>query len=157
MELQIVHAYKVSVGDFRISRVRNTRSFIPIRYPDGAARSHGFGTPDRTCIEGTCNRKGLQDLTDKEHQIVNAYGISGPGCNSHGFGTTDSTWLQVIRPGLQDLTGTAHQIEPAYTVSSQGCMISRVGYYRSYMPTRHKEGTSGSNGFETQIERAYYR
>ena len=58
-----------------ISRARNTRSYMPTRYPDRAARSHGFGTPDRTCLEGI--RKGLlQDLTGKEHQIVNAYEIS---------------------------------------------------------------------------------
>ena len=34
-----------------ISRARNTRSCMPTRYPDGAARSHGFGTPDRTCLD----------------------------------------------------------------------------------------------------------
>ena len=61
-----------------ISRARNTRSYMPRRYPDVAARSHGFGTPDRTCLEGI--RKGLQDLTGNEHQIVNAYEISGPSC-----------------------------------------------------------------------------
>ena len=58
-----------------ISRARNTRSYMPTRYPDRAAISHGFGTPDRTCLEGI--RKGLlQDLTGKEQQIVNAYEIS---------------------------------------------------------------------------------
>ena len=76
---------------------------------------------------------------------------------SHGFGPTDSTVIQGIRSGLQDLTGKAHQIEPAYTVSDRGCRFSLVGYYRSYMPNRHQEGTSGSHGFETQIERSYYR
>ena len=48
-----------------------------------------------------------------------------------------------------DLTGKAYQIEPACTVSGRGCRISRVGNYRSYMPTRHQEDTSGSHGFET--------
>ena len=76
---------------------------------------------------------------------------------SHGFGRTDSTFIQGIRSGLQDLTGKAHQIKPAYMVSGRGCRFSLVGYYRSYMPTRHQEGTSGSQGFETQIGRAYYR
>ena len=61
-----------------ISRTQNTRSYVPTIYPDGAERSHGFETPDRTCQKGI--RKGLQDLTGKEHQIVNAYEISGPGC-----------------------------------------------------------------------------
>ena len=70
--------YLVSGRRCMISRARNTRSYMPTRYPDGAARSHGFGTPDHTCLEGI--RKGLQDLTGKEHQIVNAYEISGPGC-----------------------------------------------------------------------------
>ena len=110
-----------------ISRARNTRSYMPRRYPDGAARSHGFGTPDRTYLEGI--RKGLQDLTGKEHQIVNAYEISGPSCRisrvrdtrsntptklqdgaagSHAFGPTVSTCLQGIRSALQDLTGSEH-------------------------------------------------
>ena len=48
-EHKIVHAYKVSGGGCKISRVR-------------------------TCLQGI--RKGLQDLTGKEHQIVNAYEIS---------------------------------------------------------------------------------
>ena len=61
-----------------ISRARITRSYMHTRYPDGAAKFHGFGIPDRTYKEGI--RKGLQDLTGKEHQIVNAYDISGPGC-----------------------------------------------------------------------------
>ena len=69
-------AYYVSGRRCMLSRARNTRSYMPTRYPDGAARSHGFGTPDRTCLEGI--RKGLLDLTGKEHQIVNE--ISGPGC-----------------------------------------------------------------------------
>ena len=143
-----------------ISQTRNTRSYTPTRYPDGAARSHGFGTLNRTCLEGI--RKGLQDLTGKEHQIATAYEISGPGgkvsrvrdtrsntptryqdgaAGFYGFGPTDSRCLQDIRSGLQDLTGKAYQIKPAYTVSGRGCRISRVGNYRSYMPTRHQEGT----------------
>ena len=146
-EHKIVHAYKVS---------------------GWAARSHGFGTLNRTCLEGI--RKGLQDLTGKEHQIATAYEISGPGgkvsrvrdtrsntpkryqdgaVGSYGFGPTDSRCLQGIRSGRQDLTGKTYQIEPAYTVSGRGCRISRVGNYRSYMPTRHQEDTSGSHGFET--------
>ena len=36
-ELQIVHAYYASGGDSRISRVRNTRSNVPIRCQDGVA------------------------------------------------------------------------------------------------------------------------
>ena len=72
---QIEHAYEVKGRGCRISRVRTPRFNMPSRYPDRAARSHGFGTPDRTCLEGI--RKGLlQDLTGKEHQIVNAYEIS---------------------------------------------------------------------------------
>ena len=57
--------------------------------------------------------------------------------------------LERIRTGLQDLTGKEHLIEPAYKVSGWGCRISRVGKYRSYMPTRYQEVTSGSHGFET--------
>ena len=158
-----------------ISQARNTRSYTPTRYPDRAARSHGFGTPNRTCLEGI--RKGLQDLTGKEHQITTAYEISGPGgrvsrvrdtrsntptryqdgaAGSYGFGPTDSRCLQGIRSRLQDLTGKAHQIEPAYTVSVWGCRISLVGNYRSYMPTRHQEDTSGSHGFETPDRTCLY-
>ena len=56
-EHQIIHAYKVS---------------------DRAAESHGFGTPDRTCLQGI--RTGLQDLTGKKNQIEHAYKVSGWGC-----------------------------------------------------------------------------
>ena len=81
-----------------ISRARTTRSYMPTRYPDGAATSHGFETPDCTCIEGI--RKGLQDLTGKEIQIVNAYEISGPGCRvsrvrTNRFNIHVPTWYQV--------------------------------------------------------------
>ena len=50
---------------------------MPARYQDGAAGSHGLGTPDRTCLQGI--RTELQDLTGKEHQIVRAYEVSGWG------------------------------------------------------------------------------
>ena len=51
---------------------------MPARYQDGAAGSHGLGTPDRTCLQGI--RTGLQDLTSKEHQIVRAYAVLGWEC-----------------------------------------------------------------------------
>ena len=51
---------------------------MPTRYSDGAAGSHGFGTPDSSCLERI--RTGLQDLTGEEHQIVHAYEVSGWGC-----------------------------------------------------------------------------
>ena len=60
-ELQIVHAYEISGRGCRISRVRNTRSYMPRGYQDGAAGSHGFGTPDRTRLRGI--RTELQVLT----------------------------------------------------------------------------------------------
>ena len=50
---------------------------------------------------------------------------------------------------LYDLTGSEHKIVYAYNISGRSCSISRVGNYRSYMPTRHKEETSGSHWFET--------
>ena len=53
-EHKIVHAYKVSRR---------------------GCKSHGFGTPDSTCLERI--RTGLQDLTGKEHQILHAYEVSG--------------------------------------------------------------------------------
>ena len=68
---------------------------MPTRYLDGAARSHGFGTPDSTCLERI--RTGLQDLTGKEHQIEPAYKISGRGCWISRLGTTDRTCLLGIR------------------------------------------------------------
>ena len=63
---------------------------MPTRYPDGAARSHGFDKPDRTCLHGI--RTGLQDLTGSDittgrkgltgsgYQIEHAYEVSGQGC-----------------------------------------------------------------------------
>ena len=130
----------------RISRVRDTRSNMPAKYQDGAAGSHGSGTPDRTCLENI--RTGQQDLTGKEHQIVHAYELSGWGCmisrvrnNSSNIqdltvwelqivlnrtclrgissglqDLTGSGFLRGIRMGLQDLTGWEHQIEHEYEV-----------------------------------------
>ena len=40
-EHKIVHAYKVSGPGCKISRVRNTRSYMPRGYQKGAAGSHG--------------------------------------------------------------------------------------------------------------------
>ena len=139
-----------------------------MRCQNGVALSPGLGTQDRTCPQGI--RTGLQDLTGSTNQIVHAYMVLGRGCRisrvlnnrsnmptrykdgaarSHGFGTPDGTCLERIRTRLQDLTGKEHQIEPIYKVSGRGCRISRVGNYRSYMPTRYQEVTSGSHGFET--------
>ena len=77
-EQQFQHAYEVSGWGCRISRVRQTRSYMPTRYQDEAAGSHGFGTPYSTCLERI--RMGLQDLAGKEHQIVHTYEVSGLGC-----------------------------------------------------------------------------
>ena len=55
---------------------------MPTRYQDGAAGSHGFGTPYRTCLE-----------------------VSGRGCRISRFGTPDRTRLRGIRTELQVLTG----------------------------------------------------
>ena len=68
---------------------------------------------------------------------------------SHGFETPDRTCLLGVRTVLHDHTGLEHMIVHAYNVSGRSCRISRGGNYRSYMPTRHQEGTSGSQGFET--------
>ena len=89
--LETPDQYLVSGRRCMISRAWNTRSYMPTRYPDGAARSHGFGTTDCTCLEGI--RQGLQDLTGKEHQIVNAYEISGPGCRDSRVRDTSSNTL----------------------------------------------------------------
>ena len=83
-ELQIVHAYEVLGRGCRFSRLRNTRSYMPTRYQDGAAGSHGFGTtnptypegirtglPYRTCREGI--RTGLQDLTVRNTRSYTRY------------------------------------------------------------------------------------
>ena len=77
-EQQFQHAYDVSGWGCRISRVRQTRSYMPTRYQDEAAGSHGFGTPYSTCLKRI--RMGLQDLTGKEHQIVHTYEVSELGC-----------------------------------------------------------------------------
>ena len=124
-----------------------------IKYQDEAAGSQGFGTTDRTCLEGI--RTGLQDLTGKEHHIVHDNEAYWCGCRislvrynsfnmhmryqagaagSHGFGTTDRTCLPGIRTGLQDLPGLEQQIQHAYQVSGWGFNISRVQNTRSYMP-----------------------
>ena len=120
---QIVHANMVLGRGCRISRVWNHRSNMPTRYKDGAARSHGFGTPDGTCLERI--RTGLQDLTGKGHQIVNAYEVSGWGCM---------------------ISRVRNKFQHVYEVSGWGCRISRVRNIRSYMPTRYQDGAALSHG-----------
>ena len=143
-EHQIEHALEVSGLCWRDSRSRNTRS---------------------------CISSGLQDLKGSAHQIEHACEVSGWGCRisrvgntrstvptgykdgaagSHRQGTSDCTCLRGTRVGMDDLTGKKHQIEHAYMVSGRGCRISRVGNYRSCMPTMYQEWTSGSHGFETR-------
>ena len=61
---EIERAYEVSARCCIISRARNTRSYMPTRYPDGAARYHWFVKPDCTCLPGI--KTGLQDLTGLE-------------------------------------------------------------------------------------------
>ena len=140
-EQQFKHAYEVSQRGCRISRVRNIRSNMHMRYPDGTAGSHGWGTSDRTCLQYI--RSGLQDLTGWELQIVqiqHTYLVSGRACRilrvrhirsnlptryqvgvagSHGLGTTDRTCLLGIRRGLQDLTGSKHRSNVPITGSCQ--------------------------------------
>ena len=112
----------------------------------------------------------LHYLPGSEHNIVQAYKVSGRGCKilrvrktrsymptwykngaagSHGFGTTDPTCLRDIRTGLQDLTGSEHQIVHALSVSGRGCRISRVRNIRSILPTRYQVGVAGSHGLGT--------
>ena len=144
-EQQFQHAYEVSGRGCRISRVRNKRSHgsehqivyayevgnirsnMPTMYQVGAAGSHGLGN--------------YRLYMPTRHQE----GTAG----SHGFEIPDRTCLLGVRTVLHDLTGSEHKIVHAYNVSGRSCRISRVGNYRSYMPTRHQEGTSGSHGFET--------
>ena len=125
-EQQFQHAYEASGWGCRISRVRNIRSNMHTMY-----------------------QVGLQAPTGWELQIYMPTRYQGGAAWSRGQGTTVPTCIRGIRMGLQELTGKEHQIEHAYNVSGRGCRISRVGNYRSYMPTRHQEGTLGSHGFET--------
>ena len=55
----IQHAYKISGRGYRISRVRNTISYIPTGYQDRTAGSHGLGTSNCTCLrDGTAGSHG---------------------------------------------------------------------------------------------------
>ena len=65
---------------------------------------------------------------------------------SHRFETPDRTCLLRVRIVLYNVMGSEHKIVHAYNVSGRSCRISRVGNYRSYMPTRYQEVTSGSHG-----------
>ena len=137
-----------------------------MRCQNGVALSHGLGTQDRTCLQGT--RMGLQDLTGSANKIAHAYEVLRPGCRisrvwnnrsnmttryqdeaarSHGFERPDSICLERIRTGLQDLRGKKHQIVHTYEVSGWGCMISRVRNNSSNMHTRYQDGAAGSHGF----------
>ena len=165
----IVHAYNVSGRSCRISLVGNYRSYMPTRHQEGTSGSHGFETPDRTCLLGV--RRALHDLTGSEEKIIHTYKVRHIRSNlptryqvgvagSHGLGTTDRTCLLGIRMGLQDLTCLANQIrmglqdltdkdqpfKHAYEVSQRGCRISRVRNIKSNMPTRYQGGAAGSHG-----------
>ena len=165
IEHQTEPAYKVSSRGCRISRVGNNRSYMPTRYQEVTAGSHGFETPDRIRLRGI--RTGLQDLTGWDQQIQHAYNVSGRGCmilragnyrsyiptrlqegtsGSHEFETPERTCLLCVRTALYDLTGSEHNIVHAYKVSIRRCKISRVQNTRSYMPTGYQEGAAGSHG-----------
>ena len=157
------HAYEVSERGWRISRLRNI-SYMPTRYPGGAAGSHWEGTTVPTCIRGI--RAGLQDLAGGEHQIEHAYIVSGRGCRisrvenyrsymptrhqegtsgSHGLETPDRTCLLGVRTALHDLIGSEHKIIHAYKVSGRGCKISRIR--NTKVTTKYQDGAAGSRGF----------
>ena len=143
------------------------------RYQVGAAGSHGFGTPDQTCLRGS--RTGLQDLSGSGHQIKHACEVSRWGCRisrvwntrskmptrymylvgaagSHGFGTPDRTCPRVIRTGLQDLTGSGHQIEHACEVSGWGCRISWVRDTKSAFHCIHWIGAQLSLKLDSKLQ-----
>ena len=143
---------------------------MPTRHQEGTSGSHGFETPDRTCLLGV--RTVLHDLIGSEHKIVNAYNVTGRSCKisrvgnyrfvhrttsgSHGYETRDRTCLLGVRTALHDLTGSDHKIVHAYKVSRRGCKISRVRNTRSYMHRRYQEGAAGSHRYGTS-DRKYLR
>ena len=158
-----------------ISQARNRRLYMPTRYPDGAARYHGFGTPNRTCLDVSGRGCRISRVRNIRSQLLTRYQDRAAG--SQGFGIPDRTRLRGIRTGLQDLTGSDRQIQDAYKVSSRGCRTSRVRHIRSNLPTRYQVKVAGSHGLGTtdrtclqgirrilqdltgskhQIERAYY-
>ena len=106
-EQQFQHAYEVSGRGCRISRVGNIRSNMPTRHQEGTSGSHGFETPDRTCLLGV--RTVLHDLIRSYNRSIMHTRYKDEAAGSHGFGTTDPTCLQGIRTGLQYLTGKEHQ------------------------------------------------
>ena len=171
-EHKIVHAtYKVSGRGCKISRVRNTRSYMHRMYQEGAAGSHGYGTSDRKCLLDI--RTGLQGLTGSDQQIQHSYKVSDRGCRilrvrhirsnlptwyqvgvagSHWLGTTDRTCLLGIRRGLQDLTGSKHRSNVPITGKCQDGVAWSNGLGaqdRTCMPTRYPDGTARSYGFGT--------
>ena len=109
---QIEPAYKVSGRGCRISRVENYRSYMRTRYQAVTTGSHGFETPDRTCLLGVGT--ALHDLTGSEHKSYMPTRYPDGAAGSHGFGTPDRTRLRSNRTGLQDLMGSDPQIVHAY-------------------------------------------
>ena len=137
---------------------------MPSRYQVGAAGSHGFGTPNRTCLRGIRSGCKISRVQNTKSYMPTRYQDGAAG--SHGFGTTVPTCIRGIRTGLKDLTGKEHLIEHvrsglqdltgwelqivhAYEVLGRGCRISRLRNTRSYMPTRYQDGAAGSHGFGT--------
>ena len=149
---QFQHAFKVSDRRCRISRVRNTRSYMPTRYQDGAAGSQGFGITVQHTYEVHVSGRGCR--ISRVRNIRS--NLSGWGCRISQVGNSRSymltclrTCLRGIRTGLQDLTGSEHQIVYAYEVSGRGCRISRVRNNKSNIPRRYQDEAAGSHEFRT--------
>ena len=111
---------------------------MPKMYQVGAARYHGLGTRDRSCLLDI--RRGLQDLTGlntRSNIHIRLHDLTGSEhIIVHGFGTPDCTCLEGIRKGLQGLTDKEHQIVNAYEISGPGFRVSRVRDTRSNTPTK---------------------
>ena len=149
-EHKIVHAYNVSGRSCRISRVGNYRSYMPTRHQEGTSGSHGFETPDRTCLLGV--KTALQDLMGSEHNIVHVYKVSGGSCKISRVRNIRSYMLRRYQEGAAGKAyeiswpGSEDKIVHAYKVFGRGCKIGRVRNTRSYMPRGYQEGAAASHG-----------
>ena len=139
-EHKIVHAYKVSGQGCKISRVRNTRSYMPRGYQEEAAGSHGQGTSDRKSLRDI--RTGLQGLTGSGHQIEHAYEVTGRGCRISRVRTHRFNMLSRYQVGAAGSHGFGTQNRICLRGIRSGCRISRVRNTRSYVHTRYQDGAA---------------
>ena len=110
---------------------------MPRGYQDGAARAHGFRTPDRTC------QRGIR--TGKEYHIVQDYEAVGRSFSIARVRNITSYMITKHQDGAEGRIWDLILSVPDHCLSFY-FRISRVSNIRSYMNKRYQDGAARSHG-----------